>query len=471
MALNRMQIRTLAAVLGGSRFVALRAGWGSGKSYALGAIALRRGETSGADVMWTTDTHGRLEKVVLPVCEAMLAPAGWSYKASANYWAKGRRRIWLSTYFRPSTRTEASNNAEGSNILTLLIDEAQAFRDDEVIRKMTGRTRVKASEPPLRVVAGLPVYDAWWEDVARRSATGTIVHGTSYDNLANLAPEWFKDTLETLGPREFRAMLLNEPRPPEGQIYDSWRPEAYPDGNVLSGWSWHPGMRTMLAVDFGLVKPAVLVLAFDPDLGAWVIFAEVNPPSSGTLTPDLCRQVLRVAWPRRYADQCPVGVPYLFDEIVADPAGKARNLHTGLSDLQILGQPPPGCGDHQFAPGLGVTPMVETDPVRRGVEAGIVRTYRAIERQQVLVTREVWEAGLRVGDGRRSFARAIAGYVRDGKGEPVRDRGHDDVMDALRYAVRRVLWWGGHPTDGRMYSGADADVALRVTSAGHIDMR
>ena len=109
------------------------------------------------------------------------------------------------------------------------------------------------------------------------------------------------------------------------------------------------------------------------------------------------------------------------------------------------------------------------DPIT--VEAGIVRTYRAIERQQVLVTREVWEAGLRVGDGRRSFARAIAGYVRDGKGEPVRDRGHDDVMDALRYAVRRVLWWGGHPTDGRMYSGADADVALRTTSAGHIDMR
>lgn len=458
MPLNRMQIRTIAAVLAGSRFVALRAGWGSGKSYALGAIALRRGETSGADVMWTTDTHGRLEKVVLPVCEAMLAPAGWTYKASANYWQKGRRRIWLSTYFRPSTRTEASNNAEGSNILTLLIDEAQAFRDDEVIRKMTGRTRVRATEPPLRVVAGLPVYGAWWEDVARRSASGVVIHGTSYDNRANLAPEWFADALETLGPREFRAMLLNEPRPPEGQIYDSWSPDVYPDGNVVRGWSWHPAMRTVLAVDFGWIKPSVLVLAHDTSLGAWVICGEVNPAATGTMTPELARQVLRIAWPRRYAAQRPAGVPMLFDEVVADPAGKAHNVHTGLTDLQILGEVPPGCGTPRFAHGLGVTPVVETDPVRRDVEAGITRTHRAIERRQVLVTSEVWEAGLRAGEGRRSFARAIAGYIRDGRGEPVRNRGHDDVMDALRYFVRLKLWWDGHPTDGRVYSQSLATV-------------
>lgn len=450
--LNPFQARAVTAYVAGYRRIALRAGWGSGKSYALGTIARLAGE-QGANVLWVTDSGSRIETVVQPVCEALLRPMGWRWESVKRRWSKGGAAIWLRSYFRPNTKSAESNSVEGSNVSVALIDETQTFRDAEVIRKLFGRSR-SGPVAPCIVMAGLPVWNPWWEDEARKlGPKGCVVHGTSYDNRANLRPEWFADALETLGRREFDAMLLNRPQPPEGQIYDTWRPESWPEGNIIDGWAWEPTMRTVWAIDFGKHRPSALLFAKDPGLDAWVLCAEVNPRRSQTLAPDLASDMLRVAWPRYLGAQRPAGVPYLFDDAVADPAGKASRTDVETSDLDTLAELPAGIGVEGCA-GIGLRPQIldgrsEDYADRNSVRSGIVRTRRAMERQRILCTREVWQAGLDLPAGARSFARAVMGYRRNAIGEPVKGDGNDDVMDTVRYLVR---WpgsglWFAHPLD------------------------
>jgi hypothetical protein len=259
-ALNRFQVKVLAAYVAGYNVIAVRAGWGSGKSRALGLIARLAGE-QGVSVMWITDSGSRIETVVQPVCEALLKPMGWHWESVKRRWTKGNATIWLRSYFRPGTKSSEANSVEGANVGLVLIDEAQVFPDDEVLRKVYGRARTGPVAPCI-VIAGLPVWYAWWEHAAVKLGTSAIaIHGTSFDNRENLRPDWFRNALQTLGQREFEAMLWNRPQPPEGQIYDTWSPEPYSDdpevkgGNVIHGWEWRPEMRTVWSIDFGKHRP------------------------------------------------------------------------------------------------------------------------------------------------------------------------------------------------------------------------
>lgn len=455
--LNPLQLRAVSAYVSGLyMLIAIRAGWGSGKSRALGTIARVAGE-QGVSVMWITDSQSRIDTVVQPVCEALLRPLGWRFETVRRRWVKGAASIWLRSYFRPGTKSSEANSVEGANVGLVLIDEAQVFPDDEVLRKVFGRART-GPVPPCIVVAGLPVYNAWWELAAQKMGpTGCIVHGTSFDNRANLRPEWFRNALATLGQREFDAMLCNLPRPPEGQIYDVWRPDDYPVGNVVRGWRWRPDMRTVWSVDFGTHMPSATLWARDPDLRAWVLFAECNPSSPSDKVHTLAAEMCRIAWPKMLAGDKPPSVPYLFDDAVCDPAGKvrkgAKDGDVADTDVSALGLPP-GVLLADGLGGIGRRPdyLRGTDPGYVdlvSVRSGIIRTAAAIERQQILVTGEVWDAGSTAPAGQRSFARAILGYRRDRYGEPVKGEGHDDVMDTVRYLVR---WpgsglWFAHPFD------------------------
>lgn len=455
--LNPFQVRVVAAWLSGYRRIALRAGWGSGKSRALGVIAWLAGE-QGTDVLWATDSGPRIQTVVQPVCEELLRPAGWRYNSQKNCWTKNGATIWLRSYFRQGTRSAEANSIEGVNVGLVLLDEAQVFRDDEVLRKLFGRARTGTVTPAI-VMAGLPVWGAWWEAAAEKmGSSGRILHGTSFDNLANLRPEWLADAPETLGKEEFEAMLLNKPRPPEGQIYSCW--SAEPGGNVIDGWQWSPTMRTVWSIDPGSAKPSATLWAEDLKLKAWVLCGEVNPhtaPTDPTLTPELARAMCGVAWPRHLAASKPPEVKFLVDAAIADPNAKRRdrNRETGQrarSDIQILSEPPAGLG----APGqsgIGLRPYVLDGTMpdyadRTDVRAGIIRVRIAMGLRKLLCTREVWDAGQAKG---RSFRKAVVGYRNDAWGQPVRFEGYDDVMDTVRYLVR---WpgapglWTAHAFDG-----------------------
>lgn len=455
--LNRFQVAGLAAYLEGRRRIALRAGWGAGKSYLLGWVALLAGE-QGVNVMWVTDTGPRLQTVVQPVCEELLAPAGWRFNGDKNCWRKGKTTIWLRSYFRPSTKAAESNSAEGSNVGLVLLDECQAWTGDEPLRKLFGRAR-SGPETPVIVMAGLPIWGAWWEEATRKMGpVGAVIHGTSYDNRANLRPEWFADALQTLGQTEYEAMLLNIPRPPERQVYSQWSQDDYPKGNVIRGWQWQPSMKTCLAIDFGQDNPAALVIAEDKARKAWVICAEINPRRPYTLTGQFAQDILQKAWPRRLDDYAPAGVALRFDWAVADPAGKQRRRdpRTGIkldSDMQILGEMPAGLGPPGHS-GIGVVPRFLDGKApdyedRNDPRSGILRVGKAMEARRILVTGEVWDEGLKAEGRARSFARAVMNFRRDERGEPIRTEGHDHILDALRYHVRDSAsgLWYPHPTD------------------------
>lgn len=455
--LNRMQIAGLAAYLAGRRRIAIRAGWGAGKSWLLGWIALIAGE-QGTSVMWVTDTGPRLQTVVQPVCEALLRPCGWAFNGDKNCWTKGKATIWLRSYFRPSTKSSESNSAEGANVGLVLLDECQTWTNDEPLRKLFGRARVGPVAPAV-VMAGLPIYGAWWEDAARKMGrTGAVIMGTSYDNRDVLRPEWFADALATLGEREYEAMLCNRPRAPEGQIYDGWKPEPYEHGgHIISGWTWRREFHTVLALDFGKTAPAALLLAEDPALNAWVICGEVNPRRRSSKVPEFAADILAMAWPRYLEDEAPLGVKLRFDDVVGDRAGGQRQSddRTGElfdSHLDIIAEMPALTAAD--GGGIGIRPRVlDRDAAdfrdRDSVKSGIIRVTRAIERRAILCTAEVWEEGMRATGRERSFARSILGYRYDAKGEPRKDEGHDHILDALRYWARDDAsgLWFSHPTD------------------------
>lgn len=468
----------MAAYMARYRRIAIRAGWGSGKSRALGEIVVIAA-ILGISVLWVTDTRSRLQTVVQPVCEELLAPLGFRYDTQRSRWVRGTVSIWLRPYYRPGTRAAESSNIEGANVGLCVVDECQVWRDDEVLRKLFGRSRVKSklNEATVCIVmAGLPVYWAWWEEAARKlgPAAGCVIHGTSYDNRANLDPDWLFDAPQTLGAAEFRAMCLNEPRPVEGQIYDIWSPKAYPEGNIIHNWQWDPSMTTVWSVDFGRHRPAATLWAHDPQLGAWVLIAEVCPIKP-SYTPELAVAMNRVAWPRQYADKCPPGVPYLFDAAVADPSGKnpgAGGKSTAdLDDLekrpiQLL---PPGA----TVGGIGYRPEILTSRDRAyndkvSVRAGIIRVRIAMEAQRLLCTHEAWQAGLEADAKQRSFARAIAGYKRDKLGDPVKGDGNDDICDTVRYLVRwnRVGLWTEHAFDNHRLP---PDTGVVSSLAGWLD--
>lgn len=468
--LNRFQQKVVAAYVAGRRRVALRAGWGAGKSYALGWCARLAGER-GNNVMWVTDTGPHIDTIIQPAARILLEPAGWRYNGDQRVWRKNGVDIWLRSYFRPSTKAAESNSAEGSNVGLVLLDECQMWANNEPMNKLFGRSRI-GPVPPAIVMAGLPIYNAWWEDAAKTlGGAGAIVHGTSFDNHL-LRPEWFDDAWDTLGEAEYRAMLLNQPRAPEGVVYDSWSPDDFPAGNVLRGWQYSRDMHTVLAIDFGARHPCCLVLAHDPDLGVWVICGEVNPREPFCKTPEFARQILHVAWPRHIEDLIPDGwdPPFRFDDVVADPAGRQRrrDARTGEaldSELQILGEMPE-CLGYEREQGIGFTPriLVGKGPGvadRLDPRSGITRVHMAFGKRLILCEGRLWDRGRAAPGKAVSFAKAVLGYRYGPHGDPLRTQGHDHPLDALRYWVRDDAsgLWGRHPMDERHIGVTDSLVS------------
>ena len=193
----------------------------------------------------------------------------------------------------------------------------------------------------------------------------------------------------------------------------------------LSARTWKPEDQLSTG-DLG--KPSVLILAHDPQLGADIICAELNP-SEVTLE-ELARLILTVAWPRSHRASAP-GKRIWLDAGAGDKAGSARNDQTAMSSFKVLGLAPPK--------GIGLRLRHTTSPVRTDVVNGVQRLKRAIWQRRYRMTREVWEAGRRATGN--SLRKALESYRWDKKREmPVKD-GREDPLDALRYDC--IIWrWG-----------------------------
>lgn len=465
--LRRWQLRLVASVLLYEvQMVAIRGGLGSGKTAGLVFLAEAIAESRpGATILLVTDGWPRLRDVLRPLCDEIFI--GATYRASDREyrWPNGSV-VRLRMYY--TRGADAGQNAlEGGNVTAVLIDEAQTL-PMSVLDRAGDRARVwlpdvsGALTAPIVVLCGVPCEPCWWltrvrEIGAEPDETGfqvpiAVFLPESGENAEAYGPSWLAAARKRLGPEQFEALYENKPRPPKGNIYDCF--EAHTGlpptngrpakrGNLLKGWRWDPSMKTVLVVDFGLNKPAVIAAALDEDLGAWVLFDAFSPTSEGrddTTTDDLVRYMRARWWPRRWSHLAPETVTVFVDEVIADPAGRARNVQTGKSDLQVLGYPVPGAlADHrQF--GFGLRPIIEEDPDRKDEKSGILKVRMAFQGFRLLVSEELWQAGLEAPAAHHTLSRSILGYRYNKYGEPRRHEGFDDFCDCIRYLVRRHLW-------------------------------
>ena len=419
MRLNPLQKDLVGALVDEETFIAVRAGWGSGKTSALvfGLLMISKLRPGSASLL-ITDTAPRYRTVLAPEIEKWLGPLGWVWNQLKGTWTDPSTgsSVWCRAYFRPGTRDSSHNPLEGINVSgAAFIDEAQTM-SEEVAQKALGRLRSGPS--PILVMVGLPVADAWWVRLAEDNGCQPIYH-TSYANKQNLSAAWFKAT-EALPPEERAAMVMNEPRPPTGTIYSEWSEE-----NIVDGWKYKPTMEGRIAIDWGFRKPSVLIIAHDPDLEADIICGEINPHE--VTLEELARLILDIAWPRKHKTSAP-GPRIWLDSGCGDKAGAARNDQTALSSFRVLSGAPPR--------GIGLRLRYTTSPVRVDIINGVQRLKRSIWRRHYRVTREVWEAGRKTSGN--SLRKALESYRWDKRQEkPVKD-GREDPLDALRYDC--IMW-------------------------------
>lgn len=456
-----------AVVRQGVTMFGIRGGIGSGKSAGLvflaHVLAATRPGCEGAIVM---DSFARLCDVHLPLCQAIFQGATMTNPQRPEFrWPNGST-VKLRYFRQTAGQGLGQNPTEGMNLHFSLIDECQVFPDARPLLRISDRTRIPWADLTGRMheavvgTCGIPVAPAWWIDAVEEAGALMPVRTyfpTSEMNRAALSAAWFERQRALLGPDEYDALINNRPMPPVGQVLSNWRADTFPDGNLVDGWRPDPSRMVTVALDFGLRRPSVLFLQFDPTLDAWVTFRELHPDN--TLTPELAARILEVAWPRAWRDHAPPG-RLLFDEVICDPAGVARNVQTGISDIDLLAEPPPK--------GLGIRAFYETEPARRFIPAGVIRLRRLIGyegRRRLLMTREMWDEGVRAPQKTRSLAKSIQGYRYPDRGgnEPLKDGINDHAIDALRYFAVRHGWDYDHPLDGRLpdLSSFEARPSLR----------
>ena len=421
-------------------FIAVRAGWGSGKTSAL-VFALWTWSSihPNKSSLLVTDTAPRYRSVLGPELEKWLVPYGWIYHQQEGKWtAPNGHVVWCRSYFRPGTRDATHNPLEGLNITSglALIDECQTL-SEEVAQKTLGRLRSGPS--PKMIMVGLPVWGAWWVDFAEKAGCTPIFH-SSHVNKENLSEAWF-DAVKNLPESERLAMVEGLPQSPSGLIYSEFNEQTH----VIKGWQYHKDLNSRIAVDFGFRKPSVLILTHDPDLNADVIAAEINPQE--IKLSDLAKEILKIAAPRELAWQYPDRI--FLDAASGDKAGAARNDQTAITAFKALKNKPDEGG-------IGMAFRWCTDPVKTDVMNGIMRVKSLFQDRRILINQPVWEAGANCKGN--SIRKAILSYAWDGKEAPKKN-GQEDPLDALRYDAINWNW----RDSGSLSSGVKSPIRKSVS--------
>lgn len=492
--LNPLQEQVIASLASGATYVAIRAGWGSGKTTALVfGILYRAVLYPGEQILLITDTSTRFDRVLMPELTKWLRPLGWTYIPGRNItgrWVEPGTgtAIVVVPYWRAGTRDQAHNPLEGINAGSAFVDECQTLQQ-EVAVKAFGR--VRASKIPVLVMVGLPVADAWWVRYAAERG-GRTLFAISHVNAANLGARWLEEA-ERLPAADREAMIYNRPQAPEGQVYREWAPVPWPAGNLTPpGWTYRPEMDTRIAADWGVNKPWIGVIAFDPALDADVLVAELSPRDVSV--PQLIRLILQVAWPREFAGRIPQdGRPrFLLDAGCGDRAGRGRNDTTLTTIFDQLARPPPSGrlprGTSDDDAGIGLALLSSSAPTRVVIANGVQRTRSRIMERSLLCEAGLWRAGLDRGHDDQlaalgvrangnTFARAIMSYryPDTGADEPVKS-GLEDPMDAIRYDTINFRWNGiaslplptrrSEPTATRAVEVAGAHTSWRARGVG-----
>lgn len=422
--LNKFQKELLKALtVSTDTVIAARCGWGAGKSLGLILCLLARSEIVGKEEqsLLVTDTHSRLQTVIMPLFNEWLAPLGWVYSHSDSaFIAPNLHKCIVKSWFNSNTTPNDSvNPLEGINASMALLDECQVF-SPVIYSKVVGR--VRAGKDPRIIMVGLPVYDAWWVKVSTDAGYSPLFY-SSHVNGENLSEAWFSN-LKTLPLSQRQAYIDNNPMPPTGQIYDSFSPYTH-----VVDLQYDQRDMGYLAMDFGFRSPIVQLWARSSSHdNAFVLYKEIVEDSIKLTT--LIEKIKSIAVSRKEYEKTPYLYPnhFIIDKFCGDKAGTAMSDRTGKDTFSEIGT------------ALSIRPQWITDKVRVNILNGIYRCQKLFEDRLLLCSTNVWEEGV---SKPKSFRNAISNYKwkeGSGKEEAVKDDIHDHSMDAMRYLVLNFLW-------------------------------
>lgn len=387
---NSFQAELIWAVLEGTMPLAVRAGVGVGKTAGIALLLLVLSDVvPDARVLVVMKSQRSIKRNLQPTCKKLFAgKARWSARDFKWSFATGFE-VELAYYDRVDGGDEAANPIEGADMWLVIVDEAQQL-PESVFAHATDRARqlvydINGEPRSAGVIAmGRPSARGWHRRLVRQAVEklggdpdAHVLSATTHVNAHNLDSGYLARQAAIRTPAEYRAIIECAEMPPEeGQLFGMLSAAPWPEGNVYESFVYDPQRPTWLAIDPGQNTPHVLWIQEVEELVCGqratidVVFAEVAP--SQTLTPALAvmlttgamsdGRLLRV-WPRHLRGGPEGAMP--LDGVVADPAGHARDRHTGLSDIGLLMRAP----DEDWMPGLGVTVRAPTGNEQRSTRA------------------------------------------------------------------------------------------------------
>ena len=250
----------------------------------------------------------------------------WCIDAPGGPWPlyepSKRRLTWPNESWATIYSSEEPDGLRGFSGDTAWVDEFAKYRNPrEVWDNLQFGMREASADRPRVFISTTPRPVPILTEIEERSAT-VVVDGSSYENRANLAPEWFTETLAAyegtrLGRQEIHGEILEDV---EGRVYSSFSKAPFPLGNVDESVR-DTGAEIFVGQDFN-VNPMASVIGVRVADELHILDAlEVHTSNTEEVAGELRRR-----YPGRRIIVCP------------DPAGKARHTSSpvGQTDFTIL---------------------------------------------------------------------------------------------------------------------------------------
>lgn len=424
------------------RFLASRAsrvmfsgGYGSGKTNtgaekALDLVAANPG-VSGLVV---SPTYQMGRRTVREALQRVFPKRIYRERAADKEWELvNGARIYFGSADKPGS-------LEGTNVGWAWVDEARLV-NAEAWRTIVGRVRDQAAKLSQVFVTTTPAM-GWLYDEFGHEQPGIRerVKASTRENAHNLAPGFVEDLERTFSARQAKALIDGEFTLGTDAVFDEWNPDR-----CLIDWHVQPHARTVLGIDFGVRKPAVIlaqILSFD-----WATPGGVIPAGTIILADELhVDETPTVRLVDRIRDRWP---GLTFDAIYVDPAGNARDQNSGMPSVYTLES------------AFGKVVRWSTEPDERWIPNGIALLQGAIAPStgapRVRVARALADPKAR---SKRGVVAVMEGarYPEKQTGSspdhPVKDGELDHCLDALRYMVQGILRDEGRvPANVRLLRG------------------
>lgn len=251
----------------------------------------------------------------------------WCQQARGGPWPRyesSKRRVtWPNGTWATIYSSEEPDGLRGFSGSTAWLDEFAKYANPrEVWENLQFGMREVSGDLPRVCITTTPRPLPILEEIEARPKTVTV-RGTSYENRANLAPEWFSETISAyegtrLGRAEIHGERLDDV---EGRVYSSFSGLPFPLGNVDASVV-DTGGEILVGQDFN-VNPMASVIAVRAVDECHVLDALEIPVSN---TEDVMEEIRRRYPKPRRVVVCP------------DPSGKQRrsSAAVGQTDYTII---------------------------------------------------------------------------------------------------------------------------------------